>query len=130
MPWAGTVGGGGLPQSWVFVPCVSQGCPADPLCLPEQSRAGLEWEVKAVVGRVASHRCTCADRMTAVGLAQMSARMGAILGPLVRLLSVHSPSLPLLLYGGVPVLSGLVALLLPETKSLPLPDTIEDIQIQ
>lgn len=83
-----------------------------------------------MVGRVASHRRTCAGRMTAVGLGQMSARGGAILGPLVRLLSVHGPSLPLLLYGGVPVLSGLVALLLPETKGLPLPDTIQDIQNQ
>lgn len=69
-------------------------------------------------------------RITAVGLGQMSARAGAILGPLVRLLGVHSPSLPLLLYGAVPVLSGLTALLLPETRGLPLPDTIQDVQSQ
>nr|XP_055167683.1 solute carrier family 22 member 12 isoform X3 [Nyctereutes procyonoides] len=67
-------------------------------------------------------------RMTAVGLGQMAARGGAILGPLVRLLGVHGLSLPLLVYGAVPVLSGLVALLLPETQSLPLPDTIQDVQ--
>ncbi|KAF6334283.1 solute carrier family 22 member 12 [Rhinolophus ferrumequinum] len=69
-------------------------------------------------------------RMTAVGLGQMSARAGGILGPLVRLLGVHSPSLPLLMYGAVPVLSGLAALLLPETQNLPLPDTIQDVQNQ
>ncbi|XP_023420151.1 solute carrier family 22 member 12 [Cavia porcellus] len=69
-------------------------------------------------------------RMTAVGLGQMAARMGAILGPLVRLLSIHSPSLPLLLYGAVPLLSGLAALLLPETRNLPLPDTLQDLQNQ
>ncbi|XP_006771663.1 PREDICTED: solute carrier family 22 member 11 isoform X1 [Myotis davidii] len=69
-------------------------------------------------------------RMTAVGLGQMSARGGAILGPLVRLLGVHHPSLPLLVYGAVPVLSGLTALLLPETQHLPLPDTIQDVQNQ
>ncbi|XP_077718363.1 solute carrier family 22 member 12 isoform X4 [Canis aureus] len=69
-------------------------------------------------------------RMTAVGLGQMAARGGAILGPLVRLLGVHGHSLPLLVYGAVPVLSGLVALLLPETQSLPLPDTIQDVQNQ
>uniref|UniRef100_A0A2K5NX84 Solute carrier family 22 member 12 n=1 Tax=Cercocebus atys TaxID=9531 RepID=A0A2K5NX84_CERAT len=69
-------------------------------------------------------------RMTAVGLGQMAARAGAILGPLVRLLGVHGPWLPLLVYGTVPVLSGLAALLLPETQSLPLPDTIQDVQNQ
>ncbi|XP_027436395.2 solute carrier family 22 member 12 isoform X3 [Zalophus californianus] len=69
-------------------------------------------------------------RMTTVGLGQMAARVGAILGPLVRLLAVHGRWLPLLVYGGVPVLSGLAALLLPETQSLPLPDTIQDVQNQ
>lgn len=76
------------------------------------------------------HWCVCGDRMTAVGLGQMAARGGAILGPLVRLLAVLGRSLPLLAYGGVPVLSGLAALLLPETQSLPLPDTIQDVQNQ
>lgn len=70
----------------------------------------------------------CCGRMTFVGLGQMAARGGAILGPPVRLLGVHGPSLPLLVYGAVPVLSGLAALLLPETRSLPLPDTIQDVQ--
>nr|XP_048314019.1 solute carrier family 22 member 12 isoform X3 [Myodes glareolus] len=69
-------------------------------------------------------------RMTAVGLGQVAARGGAILGPLVPLLSVYGSWLPLLVYGVVSVLSGLAALLLPETKNLPLPDTIQDIQKQ
>ncbi|KAL1787537.1 solute carrier family 22 member 12 isoform X1 [Sigmodon hispidus] len=67
-------------------------------------------------------------RMRAVGLGQVAARGGAILGPLVSLLGVYGPWLPLLVYGVVSVLSGLAALLLPETKNLPLPDTIQDIQ--
>ncbi|KAF5923882.1 hypothetical protein HPG69_011929, partial [Diceros bicornis minor] len=67
-------------------------------------------------------------RMTAVGLGQMAARGGAILGPMVRLLAVQSPSLPLLLYGAASVLSGLATFLLPETQGLPLPDTIQDVQ--
>lgn len=69
-------------------------------------------------------------RMTAVGLGQVAARGGAMLGPLVRLLGFYVSWLPLLVYGVVPVLSGLAALLLPETKNLPLPDTIQDIQKQ
>lgn len=68
--------------------------------------------------------------MTAVGLCQVAMRGGAILGPLVRLLGIYGSSLPLLVYGTVPVLSGLAALLLPETKGLPLPDTIQDVQDQ
>ncbi|XP_049745880.1 solute carrier family 22 member 12-like isoform X1 [Elephas maximus indicus] len=67
-------------------------------------------------------------RMTAVGLGQMAARGGAILGPLTRMLAVYSPLIPLLVYGAVPVLTGLASLLLPETRSLPLPDTIQDLQ--
>lgn len=103
---------------------------ADTLHLPGQSRAGPEGEAKAVGGQSGPSRGTCAGRMTAVGLGQMSARGGAILGPLVRLLGVYHPSLPLLVYGAVPVLSGLTALLLPETQHLPLPDTIQDVQNQ
>lgn len=68
--------------------------------------------------------------MTAVGLSQMAARGGAILGPLVQLLGIHSPLLPMLVYGTVPVLGGLAALLLPETRNLPLPDTLQDVQNQ
>ncbi|KAK2508728.1 hypothetical protein MC885_012860 [Smutsia gigantea] len=62
-------------------------------------------------------------RMTFVGLGQMAACGGAILGPPVRLLGVYSPSLPLLVHRAVPVLSGLAALLLLETQSLPPPGT-------
>nr|XP_004656682.1 solute carrier family 22 member 12 [Jaculus jaculus]XP_045011592.1 solute carrier family 22 member 12 [Jaculus jaculus]XP_045011598.1 solute carrier family 22 member 12 [Jaculus jaculus] len=69
-------------------------------------------------------------RMTAVGLGQMAGRGGAILGPLVQLLDTHGRWLPLLVYGTVPLLSGLAALLLPETQNLPLPDTIQDVQNQ
>ncbi|KAM6158136.1 solute carrier family 22 member 12 [Rhynchocyon petersi] len=69
-------------------------------------------------------------RMTAGGLGQMAARIGAILGPLVRLLGIYNPVVPLLVYGTVPVLIGLIALLLPETLNLPLPDTIQDLQSQ
>uniref|UniRef100_A0A5F8GXN6 Solute carrier family 22 member 12 n=1 Tax=Monodelphis domestica TaxID=13616 RepID=A0A5F8GXN6_MONDO len=65
-------------------------------------------------------------RMTAVGGGQTTARLGSILGPLVRLLGQFNPLLPLIIYGAVPVVSGLAALLLPETLNLPLPDTIQD----
>ncbi|KAM7226306.1 hypothetical protein CapIbe_022451 [Capra ibex] len=69
--------------------------------------------------------------MTAGGLCQMATQAAAILGPLVRLLCVCGASLSLLACGVVPVLSGLAALLvLPKPQSLPLPDTIQDLQRQ
>uniref|UniRef100_A0A5F8H9A2 Solute carrier family 22 member 12 n=1 Tax=Monodelphis domestica TaxID=13616 RepID=A0A5F8H9A2_MONDO len=44
-------------------------------------------------------------RMTAVGGGQTTARLGSILGPLVRLLGQFNPLLPLIIYGAVPVVS-------------------------
>lgn len=77
------------------------------------------------------HRCIYAGRMTAGGLCQMATQAAAILGPLVRLLCVCGASLSLLACGVVPVLSSLAALLvLPKPQSLPLPDTIQDLQRQ
>ncbi|XP_072495103.1 solute carrier family 22 member 12 [Notamacropus eugenii] len=67
-------------------------------------------------------------RMTAIGGSQMTARVGSILGPLVRLLGQFHPLLPMLIYGGVSMISGFLALLLPETLNLPLPDTIQDVK--
>ncbi|ELK13386.1 Solute carrier family 22 member 11 [Pteropus alecto] len=69
-------------------------------------------------------------RMTTMGVGQTSAQGGAILGPLLQLLGVHSPSSPLLMCGAEPVLSGLATPLLPETQSLPLPGTTQDVQSQ
>uniref|UniRef100_A0A4X2K923 Solute carrier family 22 member 12 n=1 Tax=Vombatus ursinus TaxID=29139 RepID=A0A4X2K923_VOMUR len=68
-------------------------------------------------------------RMTAIGGGQMAMRLGSILGPLVKLLNQFNPLLPLFIYGGVSVITGLTALLLPETLNMPLPDTIHDVEI-
>lgn len=119
----------GFPSTW------SQGSPVKPPhCLAHWASLDLV-ELGLVKGqgpgwKSMTHRQMCPHRMTAVGLGQVAARGGAILGPLVPLLGVYSPWLPLLVYGVVSVLSGLAALLLPETKNLPLPDTIQDIQKQ
>uniref|UniRef100_A0A4X2K0V3 Solute carrier family 22 member 12 n=1 Tax=Vombatus ursinus TaxID=29139 RepID=A0A4X2K0V3_VOMUR len=67
-------------------------------------------------------------RMTAIGGGQMAMRLGSILGPLVKLLNQFNPLLPLFIYGGVSVITGLTALLLPETLNMPLPDTIHDVE--
>ncbi|KAM6160908.1 solute carrier family 22 member 11 [Erethizon dorsatum] len=68
-------------------------------------------------------------RMTAEGFLQSVGRLGAMVGPLIRMARPVLPLLPPLAYGVIPVASSLVLLLfLPETQGLPLPDTIWDLQ--
>ncbi|XP_012930411.1 solute carrier family 22 member 11 isoform X2 [Heterocephalus glaber] len=68
-------------------------------------------------------------RMTAEGFLQSVGRLGAMMGPLIRMARQALPLLPPLCYGIIPVASSLVLLLfLPETQDLPLPDTIWDLQ--
>uniref|UniRef100_A0A8C0XGG5 Major facilitator superfamily (MFS) profile domain-containing protein n=1 Tax=Castor canadensis TaxID=51338 RepID=A0A8C0XGG5_CASCN len=70
-------------------------------------------------------------RMTADGFLQSVGRLGALVGPLLRITQQSLPLLPPLSYGAVPIAAGLVLLLfLPETQGLPLPDTIQDLKNQ
>lgn len=56
------------------------------------------------------------------------ARVGGIVAPLVKLMGEQMPLAPPIIYGSIPVLSGLVALALPETKNQPLKDTVEEVE--
>lgn len=58
------------------------------------------------------------------------ARVGGIVAPLVRMTSEYLPSLPLIIYGAAPIVSGIATCFLPETRNVPLPDTIEDVKRQ
>ncbi|XP_008590460.1 PREDICTED: solute carrier family 22 member 11-like [Galeopterus variegatus] len=70
-------------------------------------------------------------RMTADGLLQSVGRLGAMMGPLIRMTHQALPLLPPLSYGVIPIASSLVLLLfLPETQGFPLPDTIQDLESQ
>jgi hypothetical protein len=70
-------------------------------------------------------------RMTADGFLQSVGRLGALVGPLLRITQQSLPLLPPLSYGAVPIAAGLVLLIfLPETQGLPLPDTIQDLKNQ
>lgn len=69
--------------------------------------------------------------MTADGFLQAVGRLGAVMGPLIRMTRKAVPLLPPLSYGLTPIASSLVLLLfLPETRGLPLPDTIQDLEAQ
>uniref|UniRef100_A0A8C0KN33 Solute carrier family 22 member 11 n=1 Tax=Canis lupus dingo TaxID=286419 RepID=A0A8C0KN33_CANLU len=65
------------------------------------------------------------------GFLQSAGRLGAVLGPLIRLTRQALPLLAPISYGVIPIVSSLILLLfLPETQGLPLPDTIQDLESQ
>lgn len=56
------------------------------------------------------------------------ARVGSIVSPLVSLTADLYHSVPLFIYGIVPVIASAATALLPETLGQPLPDTVQDLE--
>ncbi|XP_074991235.1 LOW QUALITY PROTEIN: solute carrier family 22 member 6-A-like [Calonectris borealis] len=67
-------------------------------------------------------------RQTGMGLANTMARLGSITAPLVKIAGEVFPALPFIIYGVAPVVSGLVAIFLPETRDTALPETVEEVE--
>ncbi|XP_010852258.1 PREDICTED: solute carrier family 22 member 10-like isoform X3 [Bison bison bison] len=67
-------------------------------------------------------------RAKAAGLDLLANRCGAALAPLLMTLVVYLPTLPWIIYGVCPIIASLLVLLQPETRHLPLPDTIQDVE--
>ncbi|XP_019326151.1 PREDICTED: solute carrier family 22 member 6-A-like [Aptenodytes forsteri] len=67
-------------------------------------------------------------RQTGMGLANTMARLGSITAPLVKMTDEVFPALPFIIYGAAPVVSGLVAIFLPETRNTALPETVEEVE--
>ncbi|XP_068604106.1 solute carrier family 22 member 13-like [Brachionichthys hirsutus] len=61
-------------------------------------------------------------RSNGVGLNSMCARVAGVLSPLVRLLEVFHDTIPMLVYGIIPIVAGGLCLLLPETLNVELED--------
>lgn len=66
--------------------------------------------------------CFCVGRQSGMGLNTMWCRLGGILAPLIKLLSVYHHSLPMLVYGIVAVSAVGLCPLLPETLNTELQD--------
>ncbi|CAK6449689.1 unnamed protein product [Pipistrellus nathusii] len=68
--------------------------------------------------------------MMADGLLQLAGRLGTVVSPLVMMARQALPLLPPLAFGAVLIASSLVLPFLLETRGLPLPDTIQDLESQ
>ncbi|XP_030075015.1 solute carrier family 22 member 6-A [Microcaecilia unicolor] len=67
-------------------------------------------------------------RQTGMGLCSTMARLGGIVAPVVQMTSDYFQSLPLIIYGSAPVISGIAGWFLPETLNKHLPETLEDVE--
>ncbi|XP_068160427.1 solute carrier family 22 member 13-like [Antennarius striatus] len=64
-------------------------------------------------------------RQNGVGQNNMCARIAGILAPLIWLLEVYHHTIPMLLYGIIPIAAGILSFLLPETLNVELEDYAE-----
>ncbi|XP_072455088.1 solute carrier family 22 member 13-like isoform X2 [Notamacropus eugenii] len=67
-------------------------------------------------------------RQTGMGLVAIFSRIAGILTPLVTLLGEYHASIPMAIYGTLPVLVGILSVMLPETKGKILKDNIDDLE--
>ncbi|XP_067675377.1 organic cation transporter protein-like isoform X1 [Haliotis asinina] len=73
------------------------------------------------------------SRNFGMSLSSVFCRVGSLSSPYINDLTMHISSrysqiLPMLVFGGVTAMSGLLALLLPETKNTKLPETIKEAE--
>ncbi|NXJ41377.1 S226B protein, partial [Ciconia maguari] len=67
-------------------------------------------------------------RQTGMGLGGTMARVGSMVAPLVRMAADVTPVLPLIIYGAAPIISAIATCFLPETRNMPLPETVKDVE--
>ncbi|CAG5130923.1 unnamed protein product [Candidula unifasciata] len=110
-------------------------------CIPVNGSRGVETltVILAMIGKfgitasygiiylMAAEIFPTVTRNIGMGVASMSARIGGILAPFFLDLKTVSEALPLILFGGLSLLAGSLALMLPETAGKPLPQLPEDV---
>ncbi|XP_043925126.1 solute carrier family 22 member 5 isoform X2 [Protopterus annectens] len=68
-------------------------------------------------------------RNMGVGVCSMASRLGSIISPYFVFLGQYDEYLPYILMGSLTVLSGILTIFLPESFGIPLPDTIDQMQM-
>ncbi|RXM95205.1 Solute carrier family 22 member 5, partial [Acipenser ruthenus] len=68
-------------------------------------------------------------RNMAVGTCSMGSRLGSIISPYFIYLGTYDKYLPYILMGSLTILSGVLILLIPESFRVPMPETIDEMQI-
>ncbi|XP_063386589.1 organic cation transporter protein-like [Cydia fagiglandana] len=68
-------------------------------------------------------------RGTLMGLCSFMSRIGGMLAPITPILTPIHPALPACFFGASAVLSGICLLFTPETRNLPLMDTVDQVEI-
>uniref|UniRef100_A0A3B3SYQ6 Solute carrier family 22 member 13a n=1 Tax=Paramormyrops kingsleyae TaxID=1676925 RepID=A0A3B3SYQ6_9TELE len=63
----------------------------------------------------------------ATGLASIAPRVGGLLSPMLNLLGMYYSNIPILVFGGLTLVSGILSCLLPETRGKDLPDHSEEM---
>ncbi|KAL0593469.1 Solute carrier family 22 member 13 [Plecturocebus cupreus] len=69
-------------------------------------------------------------RQTGMGLVGVFSRLGGIITPLMFLLGEYHAAIPMIIYGSLPIVAGLLCTLLPETRGQALKDTIQDVELE
>ncbi|XP_059200689.1 solute carrier family 22 member 13-like [Centropristis striata] len=67
-------------------------------------------------------------RQSATALAVMSGRLGALLAPLLNILSIYHWSIPITVLSSLTLISGALGFLLPETRRKELPESTEEAE--
>ncbi|XP_077966038.1 solute carrier family 22 member 21-like isoform X1 [Styela clava] len=65
-------------------------------------------------------------RNTALGFSATLSRFGGLMAPFIAFTGESSKLVPFLILSGIALVASIVTLLLPETKDLPLPETLEE----
>ncbi|CAO1379550.1 unnamed protein product [Diamesa tonsa] len=111
------IAGGFIPEEWLWLKIV----------LFLTGKMGITSSF-AIVYVYSAEMLPTLIRSSGVGTMSTLARFGALLAPFVPLLRFTFDFLPLLVFGAIAFLGGLLAVFLPETLGGKLPDTIEEAE--
>ncbi|XP_028283796.1 solute carrier family 22 member 13-like isoform X2 [Parambassis ranga] len=116
---------GGL--SAILILAVPEGLSIVVTCLVVAARFFLLWAV-SVTCVLMQELTPTPVRQTATALGTISGRLGGLVAPPLNILSMFSRVIPISVYSSLTLVSGVLGLLLPETKNKELPETVEEAE--